>query len=176
MPSSNLWDGSESGLIISKVSAPGEFITFQVGSTQIMPGTLKMGSKGSAVKAVQCILKSTGISPTLAIDGVFGLKTKNAVIAFQKSKGLVQDGIVGPKTWAALLDMQVLKTGSKGPAVKTLQCILNAAGTRPALLIDGIFGVKTNSAVIAIQKAHGLVQDGIVGPKTWNALMKYLAA
>jgi M6 family metalloprotease-like protein len=176
MPSSNLWDGSESGLIISNVSAPGEFMTFQVGSAQIMPGTLKMGSKGSAVKALQCILKSKGISRTLAIDGIFGLKTKNAVIAFQKSKGMVQDGIVGPKTWAALLDMQVLKTGSKGPAVKTLQCILNAAGTSPALLIDGIFGVKTNIAVIAIQKANGLVQDGIVGPKTWNALMKYLAA
>jgi len=33
------------------------------------------------------------------------------------------------------------------------------AGTSPALLIDGIFGVKTNIAVIAIQKANELVQD-----------------
>jgi len=35
-------------------------------------------------------------------DGVFGPMTHRAVLAFQGSRGLVQDGIVGPKTWAAL--------------------------------------------------------------------------
>jgi len=174
VPSSNLWDGSESGLVISKICAPGQVITFQVGTQGLMPGTLKTGSKGSAVKVLQCILNSSGASPALTIDGIFGLKTKTAVMAFQKSHGLVQDGIVGPKTWAALLNIQRLKMGSRGSAVKALQCILNSAGTSPALTIDGIFGLKTKTAVIAIQKSHGLVQDGIVGPKTWEALMKYL--
>ncbi|WP_440945143.1 M6 family metalloprotease domain-containing protein [Methanosarcina sp. T3] len=37
LPSSNLWDGSESGLIISNISAPGQIVTFQVGTSGISP-------------------------------------------------------------------------------------------------------------------------------------------
>jgi M6 family metalloprotease-like protein len=39
MPSSNLWDGSESGLIVSNISSPGQIITFQVGSEEEKPET-----------------------------------------------------------------------------------------------------------------------------------------
>lgn len=56
--------------------------------------------------------------------------------------------------------MTVLKKGSKGPAVVTLQEFLK-------LTADGIFGPKTESAVKSYQKKNGLVADGIVGPKTW---------
>jgi peroxiredoxin len=134
---------------------------------------LNIRSKGSLVKALQCILNLEGASPALTIDGIFGPKTKTAVMAFQESHGLVQDGIVGPKTWEALLNTLLLKVGSKDSAVKGLQFILNLEGASPALTIDGIFGPKTKTAVIAIQQSHGLVQDGIVGPKTWKALMRY---
>lgn len=174
VPSSNLWDGSESGLIISNISAPGQSITFQVGSSGLSPATLKIGSKGSAVKALQCILNSAGASPSMTIDGIFGRKTKTAVTSIQKSHGLIQDGIAGPKTWAALLSIQTLKMGSKGPAVKVLQCVLNSEGVSPMLSVDGIFGTKTKARVMAIQKSNGLEQDGIAGPKTWNALIKFL--
>lgn len=37
LPSSNLWDGSESGMIISNISAPGQIITFHVGTSEISP-------------------------------------------------------------------------------------------------------------------------------------------
>jgi peptidoglycan hydrolase-like protein with peptidoglycan-binding domain len=176
MPSSNLWDGSESGLIISSISAPGQTITFLVGPSGLNPATLKMGSKGTAVKALQCILNSAGASPELSVDGTFGSKTKAAVISIQKSHGLIQDGIAGPKTWASLLKTQALKTGSKGSLVKVLQCILNSEGVSPKLAIDGVFGQKTKTRVLAVQKANGLKQDGIVGPDTWNVLIKYLKA
>lgn len=59
--------------------------------------------------------------------------------------------------------MNVLKIGSKGQDVRTLQRALS-------LTVDGIFGPKTEAAVKAFQKSHGLVGDGIVGAKTWAAL------
>ena len=63
--------------------------------------SLSMGSRGDSVKAVQARLKRWGYynGPT---DGIFGRKTYNAVIKFQKKNGLKADGIVGSKTGAAL--------------------------------------------------------------------------
>lgn len=64
--------------------------------------------------------------------------------------------------------MKTLKIGSKGDEVKTLQKLLNKEGYN--LVVDSDFGQKTHDALVAWQKAHGLVADGIVGPKTWAAL------
>jgi hypothetical protein len=57
----------------------------------------------------------------------------------------------------------VLKRGSKGESVKTLQEFLK-------LTADGDFGPKTEAAVKSWQKAHGLLADGIVGRNTWAAM------
>jgi len=62
---------------------------------------LKMGSKGTAVKNLQKKLKELGFNPGV-IDGDFGPGVQAAVLAFQKSKGLLADGTVGPRTLAAL--------------------------------------------------------------------------
>lgn len=62
---------------------------------------LKQGSKGDDVKTLQTRLNQLGFSCGAA-DGIFGSKTEAAVKAFQKSRGLVADGIVGPKTSALL--------------------------------------------------------------------------
>lgn len=64
--------------------------------------------------------------------------------------------------------MQILKKGSKGDDVIALQHLLNIEGYK--VTIDGDFGAKTEAAVKMLQKAHGLVDDGIVGAKTWAAL------
>lgn len=50
---------------------------------------------------IQRALKRTGFYSG-SIDGKIGPKTKEAIKAFQKSKGLKVDGVVGPKTWAEL--------------------------------------------------------------------------
>ena len=63
--------------------------------------TLKRGSMGEDVIALQTKLQKMGYNPG-AIDGAFGPKTSEAVMAFQAEHGLTVDGIVGPKTWAAL--------------------------------------------------------------------------
>lgn len=57
----------------------------------IFTKTLKLGSVGYDVKMLQIKLK-------IGADGIFGLKTKNAVIKFQKERGLTPDGIVGKNT------------------------------------------------------------------------------
>ena len=57
--------------------------------------TLKLGSKGESVKTLQEFLK-------LTTDGNFGPKTESAVKSWQKTHGLLADGIVGSKTWAAM--------------------------------------------------------------------------
>lgn len=60
------------------------------------PILLKVGSTGKEVERVQSALG-------LETDGVFGIMTQKAVQAWQESKDLVADGIVGPKTYNAML-------------------------------------------------------------------------
>lgn len=55
---------------------------------------------------------------------------------------------------------KTIRIGSRGPDVGIWQNILN-------IRADNIFGAGTKTRTIAWQKAHGLVGDGIVGPKTW---------
>lgn len=51
---------------------------------------------------IQQRLNELGIDPPLVADGVYGPKTRNAILSFQQSKGLNPDGIVGPKTLTAM--------------------------------------------------------------------------
>lgn len=59
------------------------------------------GSTGADVREIQDLLTRRGYSPG-PVDGMFGAKTKEAVMRFQSDRGIVIDGIVGPVTWAAL--------------------------------------------------------------------------
>ena len=65
--------------------------------------------------------------------------------------------------------MPVLKRGSSGPEVLTLQTSLKQLGFDPRG-VDGVYGPGTQAAVIAFQKAKGLTPDGICGPATMSAL------
>ena len=79
---------------------------------------LKMGNRGIDVRKLQILLNATLTpSPGLREDGDFGLKTHEAVLRFQKAKSLLQDGVVGQKTWMAL--GQKMSTVPKSPAVST---------------------------------------------------------
>ena len=63
--------------------------------------TVKKGAKGNITRLIQERLNSVGFS--LTVDGIFGKKTKDAIIVFQRNRGLTQDGIVGKNTWEWLL-------------------------------------------------------------------------
>ena len=69
-----------------------------------------------------------------------------------------------------------VKNGSRCAEVKTVQRLLSSLGYKgkdeKSLSLDGIFGTNTDLAVKAFQKAQNLSVDGIVGIKTWNALLK----
>ena len=140
---------------------------------------LYRGCTGDAVKTLQEKLNAKGFHSG-NVDGIFGAKTYAAVTAFQKANSLGVDGIVGKLTWAKLYDatpvnvtpvttQPMLRTGSRGDAVRKLQELLNAKGYTCGS-VDGIFGSKTYAAVLAFQKANGLGADGIVGPLTWAKL------
>lgn len=62
---------------------------------------LREGSKGPGVQMLQLALSRAGFLESKP-DGIFGPQTRQAVILFQAQNGLAADGVVGPKTWAAL--------------------------------------------------------------------------
>lgn len=64
--------------------------------------TLEFGSEGSEVEEMQRRLRDLEFEPG-PLDGIFGRRTRAAVIAFQESNGLEADGICGKLTWRALL-------------------------------------------------------------------------
>lgn len=157
--------------------------------------TLRKGSKNSSdVRTLQTYLTAAGFP--CAVDGAFGPKTEQAVRAFQRARGLGVDGVVGPKTWAALSGGQrpassppaptppvaapgatsgfeattaTLKNGAKGAAVTELETILKNRGFFTGTP-DGTFDATTRDAVKAFQRAAGLGEDGVVGPRTWAKL------
>lgn len=165
---------------------------------------LRPGSSGLDVETIQTYLNRIrrnypAIPAITDPAGVFGADTENAVRKFQSIFGLTPDGIVGKATWYKLsslytsvtrlaeLDSEgvtlgigtvppgsVLRQGSSGQDVITLQYLLNVASRYypgvPAPSQDGVFGSKTRQSVVAFQNAAGLQPDGIVGKNTWRAL------
>lgn len=98
--------------------------------------TLRKGDTGDDVVTLQ---KSLRLFP----DGIFGKVTKDAVRAFQMSKGLTADGVVGAKTWAALgvTESDGLNYSTKR---KITEIIVHCSATR-----EGV-----NQTVAQIRKYH----------------------
>lgn len=98
-----------------------------------MTGVLRIGAQGDEVKRLQQALKGRGFSPGL-VDGDFGAGTEQAVLAFQRSQGLLADGLAGPRTQAALglVADNALPDGTAG---MTLQV---ASRMCPGALLDNI--------------------------------------
>ena len=73
----------------------------------------KMGSRGSEVRTIQTKLKNWGYFFD-KVDGIYGEKTRDAVIWFQKKNGLTADGIAGPATLKAMGIYSSSSSGSSG--------------------------------------------------------------
>ena len=148
-----------------------------VGTNRLVGSTpeLSLGASGAKVTELQQLLQRAGV-PVGTVDGDFGPMTQAAVRRFQGSKGLPVDGVVGPRTWAALKapapspsGAPTLRSGDFGAHVEKLQRDLVRHGFDVGG-IDGSFGPGTRSAVVRFQRAKGLEADGVAGPATQRAL------
>ena len=90
--------------------------------------TLRRGSEGEEVKTLQSLLNKVW-GTNLAVDGIFGYRTSNAVVYFQSKNGLDPDGIVGPLTWAKLEEMN--SAGKKTPTELAKEVIHGLWGNQP---------------------------------------------
>jgi len=150
---------------------------------------LKIGTTYKAdTKELQNFLNQEGYNCG-TVDGLFGNKTKVAVILFQSASGLTPDGSVGPITRGYINRMvsllpdddtnptpdptplidRTLKLGMTGDDVSTLQTYLNNHGYDVGTA-DGKFGLKTQAKVILFQVNNGLSADGLVGNATRNII------
>lgn len=73
-----------------------------VSAASCVDSIYKQGSRSTCVKYTQQIVNASGTSSKIDTDGIFGAKTKDAVVSFQKAKKLTADGIVGANTWKKL--------------------------------------------------------------------------
>jgi N-acetylmuramoyl-L-alanine amidase len=110
--------------------------------------------------------------------GSFGDSTHHAVRTFQQQRGILVDGIVGAHTWGELVEaswrlgdrpLYLRRPFLRGDDVVTLQTQLNALGF-DAGREDGIFGERADQAVRGFQREYGVLEDGIVGPRTLEAI------
>jgi hypothetical protein len=126
--------------------------------------TVQRGGSGFRVTAIQHLLRQNGFR--LTVDGAFGPTTQSRVTSFQRAAGLTPDGLVGPKTWSALV--VTVKRGSSGQAVVAAQKLLTHRGH--VLTANGVFGAVTATKTEAFQRSRGLTVDGVIGARTWAAL------
>jgi len=133
----------------------------------------RIGDSGAPVRDIQDRLHDLGFSTAPDPAGVFDEGTVAAVTAFQESRRLPADGLVGRETWRTIVDAGY-ELGDRllyhrmpmlhGDDVAALQRSLNAIGF-DAGPVDGIFGASTLDAVIDYQQNRHMAEDGVVGPE-----------
>lgn len=137
-------------------------------------GLIKKGDRGSDVTSLQRTLKKYGYDLGRAgVDGIFGVRTEEAVKQFQRDEQIAVDGIVGPQTKKALEDRKkfpgrLLKFTLPYMRGKDVKAVQRKVGVK----VDGLYGEKTRQAVRKFQKDNKLQVDGIVGPETWGRMFR----
>ena len=169
---------------------------------RLFPQLLRPGDTGQFVRQMQYLLAVIAYFndqiPLPPVNGIFDEATRESLLAFQRLNGLPADGIFGPATAPRLLEVyratianippnilpdnsliypgRFLLRGSRGDDVTDLQNLLIRAAAAnnfiPTVTADGIFGPATEAAVRAVQQNQGLEVNGIVGPITWDRIVR----
>src|SRR2546423_1919635 len=142
---------------------------------------VRRGERSNAVQDAQARLGRLGIDiAPQELGGDFGLSTEMAVRAFQQSRGLDVDGIVGDNPWRVLVEsswslgdriLRLEEPNLRGDDVRDLQSRLNALGFA-AGKHDGIYGRGTATALKDFQRNLGISDDGLVGLETLKAFRR----
>jgi N-acetylmuramoyl-L-alanine amidase len=141
--------------------------------------SIRRGDSGPAVAEIRSIL--VGLELLDVASDVFDEAADKAVRAFQQSRGIGVDGLVGDETWGAL-DAARWRLGARtlfhsvpdplvGEDVRTLQERLLEMGFDTGRA-DSIYGPRTARAVAQFQREVGLTSDGSCGPQTMKALRR----
>jgi len=131
--------------------------------------------KNPTVEEIQKLLKLYGYNPG-EVDGAFGLRTRNAIVKFQKDTGLAETRFADKETWAklnAFKDNQLVVENQLN--VSLIQEALIKAEFDPGT-VDGKLGPKSIRAIKAFQKKFELKVDGKIGYQTLNKLAEFLDA
>ncbi len=143
---------------------------------------IRPGDRGPAVTEIRKVLAGLDLLVPAAPDSdEFDARTERAVRAFQQSRGLSVDGLVGTETWQAL-DAARWRLGARslyhsvpepliGEDIRSLQERLLEMGYDVGRA-DAIYGVRTARALAQFQREVGLVPDGTCGPHTVNSLRR----
>ncbi len=106
----------------------------------------------------------------IVLVAALGALTAGPAAADTPSAAVPQNLVTGDRASAVTpLPWPLLRTGSHGEPVRSLQYLLRSQGL--PVTVDGAFGPQTGSAVRTFQRGHGLVPDGVVGPLTWGRLL-----
>ena len=168
--------------------------------TKQYSGELSPSSRGIEVANLQYFIDYMSAFydtvPSVAIDGIYGPSTEEAVRAAQKTFGLPVTGIVDLETWEALYRTYLgfvstiplkyvegnvvpypgipLRLGSSSDAVRLLQEYLNYLATffpeLSTIPVTGYFGAQTEEAVLTFQRRLGIEPTGTVAAVTWLAI------
>ncbi len=141
------------------------------------PRSLYYGCTGSRVRTLQRALKAAGVYKG-SIDGVYGDLTYEAVLKYQRMKGLHADGIAGVKTQASLKKNtgiqvyggMVLAYGSKGNEVKALRYYLLSQGYTNVGKGD-LFDKTLENAVKDWQRTNNKPVTGQITESQYNAMI-----
>ena len=135
----------------------------------------------NAMVRLQVELGKLGYAPGSA-DGHYGEKTKAAVKAFQRDRGLSDTGVADKTTRTAVDELSggmraysAIPKGSSGTQVRYLQQALIGLGFMNDTA-DGKYGSMTEAAVRSFQSAYGLAVDGSAGRNTMTALKNAVVA
>jgi len=109
----------------------------------------------------------------LGVDGILGPKTGAAIRAFQAAHGLTVDGNVGPTTWAALKNAEHAAARAATAAAHVASA---TAGVREASALQTSTPTTDTAAVIALQQALGIPADGNFGTGTTAAVEAWQTA
>ncbi len=145
---------------------------------------LRVGDRGEKVSQLQYMLaviaQFVQPVPSIAVDGIFGPNTRDAVLAFQRYAGLPQTGEADDRTWDAIYDRFA---GIDGRVLDQVRALSPSGGTattainaRERLTRLGFASGTLQQAISAFQGANGLPKSGRLTQQTAEAITRQYRA